>query len=233
MRMRAPKILNTVNGLTSIAKEVTMHLPQLDEMADVLCFQNTPSVISIGGRCIGKGYAFCWPPHSQNPFFVKPDGTKVIVEVEGNIPYVMNGRAEACVGEEDASGTDDEGGKFGPTRLRDRSGAIIRKLDEDLISKDDVQTYVNIDDVRDETLRVNTDVAPPNDMISEIMSLRQMSWKLFLQSTILSATGIISLKRTDARTSTLVIWTRSILATSLTLSMRRLFFGTLPLTNPN
>jgi hypothetical protein len=56
----------------------------------------------------------------------------------GNIPYVSNGREEAHVGEDDASGADDEGGTFGPTRLRDRSGAIIRKLEEGLISKDDV-----------------------------------------------------------------------------------------------
>jgi hypothetical protein len=50
MRMRAPKYLNTANGLTSITKEVTLYLPQLDEMADMLCCQNTPSVISICKR---------------------------------------------------------------------------------------------------------------------------------------------------------------------------------------
>jgi hypothetical protein len=156
VRMRAPKYLNTAHGLTSITKEVTMYLPQLDEMADMLCCQNTPSVISIGKRFIEQGYAFCWPPRSQNPFFIKPDGTKVIMEVEGNITYVTNGRAEACVGEEDASGADDEGDAFGPTRLRDRSGAFIQKLNEDFISKDDMQTYVDIDDAHDETLRVDT-----------------------------------------------------------------------------
>jgi hypothetical protein len=86
------------------------------------------------------------------------------MEVEGNIPYVTRGRAEACVGEEVASGADDEGDACGPTRLRDRSGAFVRKLDDDLISKDDLQTCVNIGNVRDETLRVNTDVAPPNDV---------------------------------------------------------------------
>jgi hypothetical protein len=108
MRMRAPKYLNAPNGLTSIAKEVTMCLPQLDEMADVLCCQNTPSVISIGERCVETGYAFSWPPYSQNPFFIKPDGTKVVVEVEGDIPHLTHRREEACVGEEETSGADDE-----------------------------------------------------------------------------------------------------------------------------
>jgi hypothetical protein len=64
IRMRTPKYPNTADGLTSIAWEVTMYLPQLGEMADMLCCRNTPSVISIDNRCIDEGSAFSWPPYS-------------------------------------------------------------------------------------------------------------------------------------------------------------------------
>jgi hypothetical protein len=177
MRMRAPIYLNAANGRTSIAKQVTMFLPQLDEVADVLCCQNTPSVISIGERCVGGVSGFYWPPRSQNPFFIKPDGAKVIVEVEGDIPYVANGRVEASVGEEDASGVF-EVGTFGPIRLRDRSGAFIRQLVGDFISQDDVRAYVNIDGVRDETLRDEAVAAPPDDVgdhVSEMGEFEALS----------------------------------------------------------
>jgi hypothetical protein len=106
IRLRAPKYLTSANGLTSITKEMTMYLPQLDEMAEMLCCPSTPSDISIGKRCLEGGYAFHWPPYSQHPFFIKPDGTRVIMDVEGNIPYLMGGGEYACVGEEDVANTD-------------------------------------------------------------------------------------------------------------------------------
>jgi hypothetical protein len=55
MCVRAPKYLNTANGLTSITKEMTMHIPQLDEIAEMLCCQNTPAFLSIGKRCLEMG----------------------------------------------------------------------------------------------------------------------------------------------------------------------------------
>ena len=70
-----------------------------DEMAEVLCCKNTPSVISIGKRCLEMGYAFYWPPYSENPFIVKPDGTHVVMTVENNIPYLTGGNDDtACPG---------------------------------------------------------------------------------------------------------------------------------------
>jgi hypothetical protein len=100
IRMRAPKYLNTATGLTSITKEMTMCIPQLDEMAEMLCCQNSPEVISIGKRCLEMGYAFFWPPVSKRPFFIKPDGTRIVMHVEGNIPYLNGGGEDtACAGE--------------------------------------------------------------------------------------------------------------------------------------
>jgi hypothetical protein len=69
VRLRAPKHLNIANGSTSITKEMTMCMPPLDEMAEMLCCQNTPAVISVGERCFEMGCAFFWPPFSQRPLF--------------------------------------------------------------------------------------------------------------------------------------------------------------------
>jgi hypothetical protein len=110
IRLRAPKYLNTANGLTSIHQEMAMCIPQLDEMAEMLCCKNTPSVISIGKCCLEMGYAFYWPPYSENPFFVKPDGAHVVMIVENNIPYITGGNGDAaCPGAEgDGNNADEE-----------------------------------------------------------------------------------------------------------------------------
>jgi hypothetical protein len=76
-----------------------MCIPQFDEMAEVLCCKNTPSVISIGKRCLEMGCAFYWPPYSVSPFFFKPDGTHVVMTVENDIPYLTGANDDtACPG---------------------------------------------------------------------------------------------------------------------------------------
>jgi hypothetical protein len=52
IRLREPKYLQTANGITSLHHEITMYIPQLDEFAEILRMKSTPSVISIGKRCV-------------------------------------------------------------------------------------------------------------------------------------------------------------------------------------
>jgi hypothetical protein len=85
---------------------MTMCIPQLDEMAEVLCGDKTPVVSSVGKRCLDMGYSFYWPPFSQRPFFVKPDGSRVIIEVEGNIPYLIGREVDNACPAEGADGFD-------------------------------------------------------------------------------------------------------------------------------
>ena len=35
----------------------------------------SPDVLTIGGRCELEGYAFYWPPYSQNPCVIPPEVT--------------------------------------------------------------------------------------------------------------------------------------------------------------
>jgi hypothetical protein len=94
IRLRTPKYLNAANGVTSITEEMTMCIPQMDEVAEILCREKTPAVVSIRERCVEMGCAFCWPPFSENSFFIEPDGTRIIMGVEGNIPYHRRARRQ-------------------------------------------------------------------------------------------------------------------------------------------
>jgi hypothetical protein len=101
IRLREPKYLQTANGVTSLRREITMYIPQLDEFAEISRVRNTLSVISIGKRCVEMGYCFHWPPYSESLFFVKPDGTRATCLVGNNIPYLEGGYDEnACPGVE-------------------------------------------------------------------------------------------------------------------------------------
>jgi hypothetical protein len=114
IRLREPKYLQTANGVTSLHHEITMYIPQLDEFTEILRVRNTPSVISVGKRCVEMGYCFHWPPYSESPFFVKPDGTRVNCLVKNNIPYLEGGYDEnACPGVE------------GPTQAVDGQPGIL------------------------------------------------------------------------------------------------------------
>jgi hypothetical protein len=106
IRVRAPKYFNTANRIIAVARGMTMCMPQLDEMAEIMRLTNTPSVLSIGARCMTMGYAFFWPPFSDHPFFVKPDGTEVIMDVEGNIPYLTGETTDDACPSEQCDGPD-------------------------------------------------------------------------------------------------------------------------------
>jgi hypothetical protein len=115
IHLRTPKYLNTASGVVSIAKEMTVCIPQLDEMAEIFCREKTPAVLSVGNRCVEMGYAFYLPPFSEDPFLIKPDGARIIMDVEGNIPYLTGERdGNACpVVSADGPDADDEDADVG------------------------------------------------------------------------------------------------------------------------
>ena len=55
-----------------------------------------PAVISVGRRCVNDGYEFHWCP-GTSPYFVRPDGQRVLLEVENYVPYIPE-VALACPG---------------------------------------------------------------------------------------------------------------------------------------
>jgi hypothetical protein len=79
-------------------------------MTDIMRLTRTPSVLNIGERCVTMGYIFFWPPYSERQFFVKADGARVTMDVEGNILYLTGETTDdACPAEPcDGPDTDDE-----------------------------------------------------------------------------------------------------------------------------
>jgi hypothetical protein len=67
-------------------------------------------MFSVSARDATMGYASFWPPFSERPFFVKPDGAEVIMDVEGNILYHTGETADNACPAEQSKGpdTDDE-----------------------------------------------------------------------------------------------------------------------------
>jgi hypothetical protein len=58
----------------------------LGEMSPYV-MEHTPAVLSIGRRCTQHGYSFRWPA-STSPYFVKPDGQKIVCDAHAYVPYV-------------------------------------------------------------------------------------------------------------------------------------------------
>ena len=62
-----PLILNTANGECQIDETVPIQIGPTAENAEALLLDSTPDVMSIGYRCVEKGYGFYWEPYSHAP----------------------------------------------------------------------------------------------------------------------------------------------------------------------
>ena len=80
----------TANGRTHSDQVAVTVIPELNESIRANVLADTPSVISIGRRCMKMGYSFHWP-EGRRPFMIRPDGKKISFRVRGNIPYLFGG----------------------------------------------------------------------------------------------------------------------------------------------
>jgi len=90
-----PIRLNTANGVISTDEVLPMELPVMDDTLDFVLLENTPAVVSVGERCMAKGYGFYWPPNGD-PFFVLPGdngATRRVVPLKTtrHVPMIING----------------------------------------------------------------------------------------------------------------------------------------------
>jgi len=94
-KLARPIKLNTANGVTTTDEVLPLELPSLDDTLDFVLLENTPAVVSVGERCMTKGYGFYWPPNGD-PFFVLPGGdgdTRRVVPLKTtrHVPMIVNG----------------------------------------------------------------------------------------------------------------------------------------------
>ena len=85
-----PLSLNTANGECVISETVPVQIGPTAEDTEALLLDNTPDVMSIGYRCVEKGYGFHWKPYSHKPFYYLPDGNVVTMFERGYVPYLAD-----------------------------------------------------------------------------------------------------------------------------------------------
>ena len=80
--------LYTANGPIDVDKKVQLKIGKLGQ-ADVLLLEETPAVFSIGKRVMNEGFSFIWKNNHQ-PYLINSKGVKIPLEVEGDIPYLID-----------------------------------------------------------------------------------------------------------------------------------------------
>ena len=78
----------TANGVTSTNDVAKIHFDEFESTHSPDVLDESPSVLSVGKKCIEEGYSFVWPANGM-PYMISPDNKKIMLEVEGNIPYVV------------------------------------------------------------------------------------------------------------------------------------------------
>ena len=85
-----PIQLQIANGNTKGVEVVTTNIVEFDESVEPYVLPDTPSVLSIGRRCMHEGYHFVWFS-GKHPHLTTPSGKLVALAVEDDIPYHISG----------------------------------------------------------------------------------------------------------------------------------------------
>ena len=72
-------------------RSIAADMQDIDEVIDAHVMQNTPSLISIGKRCMEQGYTFTWPA-GELPVLQGPNGKEIVLDVLNNVPYLPASR---------------------------------------------------------------------------------------------------------------------------------------------
>ena len=77
--------LLAAGGSVNAKMILPLHSTALNRDVEPLVLDQTPSVLSIGRRCMEEGFGFWWPP-GQLPILYLPDGKQITLEV---IDYIL------------------------------------------------------------------------------------------------------------------------------------------------
>ena len=92
-RVCDPIMFHTANGSTATQTEAEIDLGTFDEISQAYVLDDTPSVMSLGKRCMEEGYSFVWPS-GKMPFMITKNGERIDLTIHDNIPYVDLGTYE-------------------------------------------------------------------------------------------------------------------------------------------
>ncbi|CAE7187272.1 unnamed protein product, partial [Symbiodinium sp. CCMP2456] len=80
----------TANGVAATDLMSNFQTKSFAETINAYVLDDTPSVLSVGKRCMQQGYGFVWPP-GKDPFMINPEGKRISLFVHGDIPYIRAG----------------------------------------------------------------------------------------------------------------------------------------------
>ena len=92
-RVCDPIMFHTANGSTATQTEAEIDLGTFDEISQAYVLDDTPSVMSLGKRCMEEGYSFVWPS-GKMPFMITKNGGRIDLTIHDNIPYIDLGTYE-------------------------------------------------------------------------------------------------------------------------------------------
>ena len=78
--------VHTANGVTSTSKMTDIKFDVFEESVKAYVLDDTPSVLSMGKRCLEQGFTFVWPS-GKEPFMIDKNGLMIKMKVKDHIPY--------------------------------------------------------------------------------------------------------------------------------------------------
>ena len=79
----------TANGPSSAEEQCIIEVSSIASKAEPYVLPETPSVLSVGQRCMDEGYDFVWRAFKR-PYFLQSGGKKVYMDVKDYVPYLKS-----------------------------------------------------------------------------------------------------------------------------------------------
>ncbi|OLP94911.1 hypothetical protein AK812_SmicGene23039 [Symbiodinium microadriaticum] len=83
----SPISMMTANGPNSANQQCDVSVDSIGVKVAPYVLPETPSVLSIGQRCMDEGFDFVWRANSR-PYLRSSEGKKVFMDVKDNVPYL-------------------------------------------------------------------------------------------------------------------------------------------------
>ncbi|CAE7497332.1 NaCP60E, partial [Symbiodinium natans] len=138
-----PINIMTANGPSSADKQCDVDVPSIAISAKPYVLPDTPSVLSIGQRCMEQGFDFIWRACTR-PYLKTPEGERVFLDVRDNVPFLKSWKeGTACPARESKS---DEIQSVARGEMPDRSSEEIALQ---LLEKHDFSVHKDVNNHKD------------------------------------------------------------------------------------
>ena len=85
----SPIQMMTANGPNAASVQCDVSVDSIGIEVKPYVLPDTPSVLSIGQRCMEEGFDFVWKANSR-PYLKTPKGKKIFMDVKDNVPYLKS-----------------------------------------------------------------------------------------------------------------------------------------------